>query len=46
MMKDELQLFFIDELNGVEYEIVAGFKGSILFQIKAMDLSTLINRLQ
>ncbi len=43
MMKDEKQVFLIDPNNDVEYTIVKDFVGSILFEVKAMDLTSFMN---
>ncbi len=43
MMKDSDAFFFLNDLNWLEYKIKAGFAGSILFQVKAADLSAIMN---
>ncbi len=46
MMKDSKQYFFINPLNDVEYTIVAGFKGSIIFEIFGLGLTNLMNKIK
>ncbi len=46
MMKDKKLTFLIDGYNGVEYNIIIGFQGTVLFVIRALDLSSLMNVLE
>ncbi len=46
MMKDSKQYFFINNLNDLEYTIVADFKGSIIFEVFGLDLTNTMNRIK
>ncbi len=46
MLKDENAFFYVDALNGIEYKIKAGFRGTILLQIKSADLTSFMTLLQ
>ncbi len=45
MMKDSKQYFFINNLNGFEYKIVKNFKGSIIFEVFGLDLTSFMNKI-
>ncbi len=44
MLKDKNIFFFCNNLNWIEYKILAGFKGSILLQVFGADLTSLISK--
>jgi hypothetical protein len=46
MLKDPNAFFFINDLNWLEYTVIADFVGTILLQVKGADLTALISETQ
>lgn len=46
MMKDRDSVYYINSLNWFQYKIIAGFKGSLLFEIVSADLTATMNVLK